>query len=67
MSLSCVLYVPGLWRLSLSGAWVDTHTYQASSFYEKQDFERFGLIDEHPPGHSRIFLGKRFLSSGPEQ
>lgn len=47
-------------RRGCIGAWVDTHTYEASIFYEKQGFERFGLIDEYPPGHSRIFLQKRF-------
>ncbi|MFC7557102.1 GNAT family N-acetyltransferase [Pseudoroseomonas wenyumeiae] len=37
-------------RRGCIGAWVDTHTYEASTFYEKQGFERFGLIDEYPPG-----------------
>lgn len=47
-------------RRGCIGAWVDTHNHQASGFYEKQGFSRFGMIDDYPPGHSRIFLQKRF-------
>ncbi|RKK01676.1 GNAT family N-acetyltransferase [Pseudoroseomonas wenyumeiae] len=47
-------------RRGCIGAWLDTHSFQAPGFYEKQGFERFGLIDDYPPGHSRIFFRKHF-------
>ncbi|AXE31020.1 GNAT family N-acetyltransferase [Chromobacterium phragmitis] len=40
------------------GAWVDTHSFQAPGFYEKQGYQRFGELDDYPPGHSRIFYRK---------
>lgn len=47
-------------RRGCIGAWLDTHTPEASTFYEKRGFERFGLIEDFPPSHSRIFLRKHF-------
>jgi GNAT superfamily N-acetyltransferase len=42
------------------GAWLDTFSFQAPGFYEKQGYARFGTLDDHPPGHARHFLFKRF-------
>ncbi len=42
------------------GAWVDTYAFQAPGFYEKLGFTRFGTIEGHPPGSSRVFLKKHF-------
>jgi GNAT superfamily N-acetyltransferase len=42
-------------------AWLDT--FQASGFYEKLGYERFGVLEDYPPGQSRYFLRKR-LGSG---
>ena len=42
------------------GAWVDTYAFQAPGFYEKLGFERFGEIEGHPPGSSRVYLKKEF-------
>lgn len=43
-------------------AWLDSHSFQTPGFYEKLGFERFGLIDDYPPGHSRIFFQKRWFA-----
>lgn len=42
------------------GAWLDTFSFQAPGFYEKQGYTRFGTLPDHPPGHARHFLFKRF-------
>jgi len=38
-------------------AWLDT--FQACGFYEKLGYERFGVLEDYPPGQSRYFLRKR--------
>ncbi|MDR6951768.1 GNAT superfamily N-acetyltransferase [Ancylobacter sp. 3268] len=42
------------------GAFVDTYSFQAPEFYEKQGYQRFGQIDDFPPGHACIWLKKVF-------
>ncbi len=42
------------------GAHLQTHSFQAPDFYAKHGYERFGQIDDYPPGHSCIWLKKRF-------
>jgi predicted enzyme related to lactoylglutathione lyase/GNAT superfamily N-acetyltransferase len=39
-------------------AHLDTFSYQARPFYEKQGYEVFGVLDEYPPGHKRFFMKK---------
>ena len=41
------------------GIWLDTFSFQARPFYEKQGYRVFGTIDDFPPGHSRHYLMKR--------
>jgi ribosomal protein S18 acetylase RimI-like enzyme len=41
------------------GLYVDTFDAGAAAFYERSGFERFGRIDDFPPGHARTFLLKR--------
>ena len=41
------------------GVWLETFTFQAPGFYKRHGFEIFGVIDDYPPGHSRIFFRKR--------
>lgn len=41
------------------GAWVDTHSFQAPGFYKRLGYHAFGVIQDYPPGHSRLFLQKR--------
>jgi GNAT superfamily N-acetyltransferase len=42
------------------GAYLDTFSFQARPFYEKQGYRLFGSLDDNPPGHARHFLMKRF-------
>ena len=50
-------------RRNCIGALVDTYSYQAQGFYEKLGYCRFGEVADCPPGHSRIFLEKRFQAT----
>ncbi|GKW46465.1 GNAT family N-acetyltransferase [Planococcus sp. NCCP-2050] len=38
---------------------VDTFSFQAPGFYKKQGFVEFGVLENHPPGHSRHYFEKR--------
>ncbi|WGD31930.1 GNAT family N-acetyltransferase [Ancylobacter sp. WKF20] len=42
------------------GAHLQTYSFQAPDFYAKHGYQRFGQIDDYPPGHSCIWLKKRF-------
>lgn len=44
------------------GAWLDTYSFQARGFYERLGYAVFGVLDDYPPGQSRIFMKKAFLS-----
>ena len=41
------------------GAHLDTLSFQARGFYEKQGYTVFGALPDCPPGHARFFLSKR--------
>ncbi len=41
------------------GAHLDTMDFQARPFYERQGYSVFGIIDDMPLGHQRIFLKKK--------
>jgi GNAT superfamily N-acetyltransferase len=47
-------------RRGCRGAWLDTFSFQARGFYERLGYAAFGLIEDYPPAHSRIFLKKTF-------
>ena len=47
------------------GAFLDTFSFQARGFYEKQGYSVFGAVPDFPPGHQRFFLSKR-LQAPPE-
>jgi GNAT superfamily N-acetyltransferase len=49
------------------GIWLDTFSFQARPFYEKQGFRVFGTLDDFPPGHSRHFLMKRLDGASGER
>lgn len=42
------------------GAYVDTFSFQAGPFYEKLGYTLFGTLEDYPPGHSQLYLRKRF-------
>ncbi|MBY0339226.1 MAG: GNAT family N-acetyltransferase [Acetobacteraceae bacterium] len=42
------------------GCYLDTLSWQARPFYEKQGYTLFGELPDSPPGHSRFFMMKRF-------
>jgi GNAT superfamily N-acetyltransferase len=46
-------------RHGCHNAWLDTFTFQARSFYEKNGYAVFGQLPDYPPGHTRYFLHKR--------
>jgi len=39
-------------------SYLDTFSFQAPGFYQKQGYEVFGQLDDFPPGHQRYFLCK---------
>ncbi|UVF17428.1 GNAT family N-acetyltransferase [Microvirga terrae] len=51
-------------RQGCHGAWLDTSSRRAKSFYEKLGYELFATLDnqdgERPRGHARFFLRRRF-------
>ncbi|MDK4740336.1 GNAT family N-acetyltransferase [Rhizobium sp. CNPSo 3464] len=42
------------------GVWLDTFSFQAPGFYEKQGYERFGSLQDYPRGKERVFFRKVF-------
>jgi GNAT superfamily N-acetyltransferase len=42
-------------------AHLDTFSYQARPFYERQGYRVFGVLDDYPPGHQRFFLEKTLV------
>jgi GNAT superfamily N-acetyltransferase len=48
-------------RRDCLGMYVDTFSFQAGPFYEKLGFSQFGVLDDCPPGHRRLFLQKRLV------
>lgn len=38
---------------------VDTFSFQAPGFYRKQGFREFGVLADHPAGHSQHYFEKR--------
>jgi GNAT superfamily N-acetyltransferase len=46
---------------SCLGMHVDTFSFQAAPFYRKMGFSQFGVLDDCPPGHARLFFQKRLV------
>lgn len=40
---------------------VDTFSFQAPEFYRKQGFREFGILEDHPSGHSQHYFEKRLI------
>jgi GNAT superfamily N-acetyltransferase len=45
-------------RHGCGNAWVDTFSFQARGFYEKNGYAIFGELPDYPPGQTRYFLCK---------
>lgn len=43
-----------------TGIYLDTFSFQAPGFYEKQGYGLFGQLDNYPDDEKRFFLSKRF-------
>lgn len=41
---------------------VETTSFQAKPFYERQGYEVFGVLEDFPPGHRSYYLKKRLHS-----
>jgi GNAT superfamily N-acetyltransferase len=46
-------------RRGCRNAHLDTHDFQAETFYKKNGYEVFGILDDLPQGYKRIYLKKR--------
>jgi GNAT superfamily N-acetyltransferase len=46
-------------RRRCSNAFLDTTSFQALPFYQKQGYTVYAQLDDFPPGHSRYFLKKQ--------
>ncbi len=47
-------------RRGCLGALVDAYGFQAAPFYQKIGYTVFGVLDNYPPGHNRLYFCKRF-------
>ncbi len=45
-------------RQGAAGAALETYSFQARGFYEKQGYGVRGAIEGYPPGHTKYFLSK---------
>ena len=52
-------------RRGCHAASLDTFSFQARGFYERLGYSVFGILDDCPPGHSRIYLTKQLGDSPP--
>jgi GNAT superfamily N-acetyltransferase len=43
---------------------LDTLSFQALPFYTARGYAVFGVLEDHPPGHTRFFLRKELHSYG---
>jgi GNAT superfamily N-acetyltransferase len=49
-------------QLGCTNAHVDTYSYEARPFYEKQGYELFATLEDYPKGFCKYFLKKRLDS-----
>ncbi len=47
-------------RRGCLGVHVDAFSFQAAPFYRRLGYTVFGVLEDFPPGHRRIFFRKRF-------
>ena len=46
-------------RLGCRNAHLDTYSFEARPFYEKNGYQVFATLDDFPPGHKKHFLRKQ--------
>ncbi len=46
------------WRRGCHSAYLDTFSFQARPFYERNGYEIFGTLDDYPEGYQRFFMRK---------
>jgi len=46
-------------RIGCRNAHLDTYSFEARPFYEKNGYKLFATLDDFPPGHKKHFLRKR--------
>jgi GNAT superfamily N-acetyltransferase len=46
------------------GVWLDTFSFQARGFYERQGYEVFGTLEGMPQGEARYFMRKKLSGRG---
>ncbi|MGI9509725.1 MAG: GNAT family N-acetyltransferase [Geminicoccaceae bacterium] len=44
------------------GIWLNTQSFQATAFYERQGYEQFGALPNMPESHRRVFYRKALMS-----
>jgi GNAT superfamily N-acetyltransferase len=50
-------------KLGATQVWLDTFSWQARPFYEKQGYRLFGQLTDYPKGKARYFLSKRLTGA----
>ena len=50
-------------RRGVNNAYLMTTSFQARPFYEKLGYERYGYVDDFPPGHTFHYMKKEGLSA----
>lgn len=48
-------------RRGCTNAQVDSHDFQAPGFYQKHGYEVWGVLEDMPPGHRRVYMKKRLV------
>ena len=44
---------------------LETFSFEARPFYEKQGYEVFATLEDYPPGHAKFFLRKQLVQPKP--
>jgi GNAT superfamily N-acetyltransferase len=50
-------------RRGCRGSWLDTFSFQARAFYERQGYRVFGELEQFPQGHTRFYMTKKLQDS----
>ena len=50
---------------SCTACYLDTFSFQAPGFYQRQGYREIGRVNGFPPGFARIWFSKSFNATGP--